>query len=104
VFPRSLLYPPPMIVRRTSFIAPCQPSKAARPPSGPLWVHEIKHDGYRLMVRRDGLRVRCFTRNGYDWADRFPAIVDAEPPRDCRRLQLLRRWSHDKQDDEQILT
>jgi ATP-dependent DNA ligase len=26
----------------------------ARPPSGKLWVHEIKHDGYRLMVRRDG--------------------------------------------------
>ena len=45
--------------------------------SGPLWVHEIKHDGYRLMVRRDGSRVRCFTRNGHDWADRFPAIVDA---------------------------
>jgi ATP-dependent DNA ligase len=43
-----------MIVRRPSgFIAPCQPSKVARPPSGPLWVHEIKHDGYRLMVRRD---------------------------------------------------
>ena len=59
------------------FIAPCQPSKAARPPSGPLWVHEIKHDGYRLMVRRDGSRVRCFTRNGHDWADRFPAIVEA---------------------------
>ena len=49
----------------------------ARPPSGPLWVHEIKHDGYRLMVRRDGLRVRCFTRNGHDWADRFPTIVNA---------------------------
>ena len=30
------------------FIAPCQPSKAERPPSGPEWVHEIKHDGYRL--------------------------------------------------------
>ena len=59
------------------FIEPCQPSKVARPPSGPLWVHEIKHDGYRLMVRRDGSRVRCFTRNGHDWADRFPAIVDA---------------------------
>ena len=59
------------------FIEPCQPSKVARPPSGPLWVHEIKHDGYRLMVRRDGARVRCFTRNGHDWADRFPAIVDA---------------------------
>jgi bifunctional non-homologous end joining protein LigD len=62
---------------RSGFIEPCQPSKAARPPSDPLWVHEIKHDGYRLMVRRDGARVRCFTRNGHDWADRFPAIVDA---------------------------
>ena len=61
----------------SGFIAPCLPSKVARPPSGPLWVHEIKHDGYRLMVRRDGSRVRCFTRNGHDWADRFPAIVDA---------------------------
>jgi bifunctional non-homologous end joining protein LigD len=48
-----------------------------RPPSGPLWVHEIKHDGYRLLVRRGGSRVRCFTRNGYDWADRFPTIVVA---------------------------
>ena len=37
-----------------SFIKPCLPSKVFRPPFGPLWVHEIKHDGYRLMVRRDG--------------------------------------------------
>ena len=49
----------------------------ARPPSGPLWVHEIKHDGYRLMVRRDDQRVRCYTKGGHDWADRFPAIVAA---------------------------
>jgi bifunctional non-homologous end joining protein LigD len=67
-----------MILRRPSgFIEPCQPSKVARPPSGPQWVHEIKHDGYRLMVCRDGSRVRCFTKGGYDWASRFPAIVDA---------------------------
>ena len=68
-----------MVQRRrpSGFIEPCQPSKVVRPPSGPLWVHEIKHDGYRLLVRRDGSRVRCFTRNGHDWADRFPAIVDA---------------------------
>ena len=65
-----------MIARHLGFIEPCVPS-VDRPPTGPLWVHEIKHDGYRLMVRRDGSRVRCFTRNGHDWADRFPAIVDA---------------------------
>jgi hypothetical protein len=55
--------------RPSGFIEPCLPSKVFRPPSGPLWVHEIKHDGYRLMVCRDGERVRCFTRNGHDWAD-----------------------------------
>ena len=63
--------------RASPLLAPCLPSKAARPPSGRDWVHEIKHDGYRLMVRRDGARVRCFTRNGHDWAGRFPAIVEA---------------------------
>jgi bifunctional non-homologous end joining protein LigD len=52
-----------------------------------LWVHEIKHDGYRLMVHRDVLRVRCFTRNGHDWADRFPAIVDA--PRRIKTQSFL---------------
>ena len=47
-----------MVLRRPSgFIEPCLPSKAARPPSGPLWIHEIKHDGYRLMVRWDGPRI-----------------------------------------------
>jgi ATP-dependent DNA ligase len=42
-----------------------------------LWIHEIKHDGFRLLVRREGSRVRCFTRGGFDWAERFPAIVAA---------------------------
>jgi ATP-dependent DNA ligase len=56
---RLLTYLPAMFLQRPSgFIEPCLP-KAVRPPSGPLWVHEIRHDGYRLMVRRDGLRVRC---------------------------------------------
>jgi ATP-dependent DNA ligase len=65
-----------MVVQRPpGFIEPCLPSKVTRPPSGPLWVHEIKHDGYRLMVRRDGERVRSFTRNGHDWAERFPSIA-----------------------------
>jgi len=59
------------------FIEPCRPSKVARPSSGALWVHEIKHDGFRLMVCREGSRVRLFTRGGHDWAVRFPAIVEA---------------------------
>src|SRR3954464_1080231 len=63
--------------RPSGFVEPCRPSKATAPHSGPEWVHEIKHDGFRLMVRREGSRVRCFTRGGYDWADRFPAIVEA---------------------------
>ena len=67
-----------MIVRRPSgFIEPCQPSKVGQPPSGPLWVHEIKHDGYRLIVQRDGERVRLWTRNGHDWSGRFPLITEA---------------------------
>jgi bifunctional non-homologous end joining protein LigD len=68
-----------MVQRRrlSGFIEPCLPSKAARPPSSPLRGHEIKHDGYRLMVRRQGSRIRCFTKGGHDWAGRFRAIVDA---------------------------
>jgi bifunctional non-homologous end joining protein LigD len=63
--------------RQSGFVEPCRPSRTPRPPSGPDWVHEIKHDGFRLMVRREGARVRLWTRGGCDWADRFPAIVEA---------------------------
>ena len=43
--------------RRPGFIEPCLPSPGERPPTGPDWVHEIKHDGFRLMARRDALSV-----------------------------------------------
>jgi ATP-dependent DNA ligase len=51
--------------------------RAARPPAGIDWVHEIKHDGYRLIVRRDGEDVHLFIRRGYNWTDRYPAIARA---------------------------
>ena len=58
------------------FIHPCRPIVAKRPPSGPNWVHELKHDGYRLQIHvRDG-RVRLFTMNGNNWTDRYPLIVE----------------------------
>jgi bifunctional non-homologous end joining protein LigD len=57
------------------FIPPCIPTRAFKVPAGPDWIHEVKHDGYRLQVRRDGDDVRLFTRRGFDWTDRYPAIV-----------------------------
>jgi bifunctional non-homologous end joining protein LigD len=65
------------MVRVFAFIEPCLPSPAERPPTGPGWIHEIKHDGFRLMVRRDGAGIRLLTRRGHDWSGRFPLIADA---------------------------
>jgi bifunctional non-homologous end joining protein LigD len=53
------------------------PTLARVAPSGPQWVHEIKHDGFRFICRRDGHRVRVFSRNGRDWTDRVPLIAEA---------------------------
>jgi len=67
-----------MLLRsRTEFIEPCLPSPAKRPPDGAGWLHEIKHDGFRIMARRDRAGVRLFTRNGYDFAGRFPLATEA---------------------------
>ncbi|MGC2318532.1 MAG: hypothetical protein WA615_18890, partial [Bradyrhizobium sp.] len=56
---------------------PCIPTRSTRVPVGEAWLHEIKHDGYRLIVQRDGERVQLWTRNGHDWSDRFPLISEA---------------------------
>jgi ATP-dependent DNA ligase len=57
------------------FVVPAQP--VPKPPVGTDWVHEIKHDGYRIIVRRDGPRVRLYSRNAYDWTARLAAIAAA---------------------------
>jgi len=59
------------------FCEPCLPSPVERPPAGSDWIHEIKHDGFRLLARRGATGVRLFTRNGYDWTERFPLIFEA---------------------------
>jgi hypothetical protein len=71
-FRQTRILPPPFYlwamlrlrIRRASsgFIEPCLPSPAVRPPVGDNWIHEIKHDGYRLMARKDGNRVRIWSR------------------------------------------
>jgi bifunctional non-homologous end joining protein LigD len=59
-----------------AFIHPCRPIVAKQPPARPGWVHELKHDGYRLQIHiRDG-RVRLYTMNGTDWSKRYPRIVE----------------------------
>src|SRR5262249_10201028 len=68
------------------FVLPCLPTKAPQPPSGDTWVHEIKHDGFRVIARKDGERVRLYSRPGNDLTYRFPLIVEA--------LARLRSPSH----------
>ena len=55
----------------------CLPTKSIVVPDGPDWLHEVKYDGYRLRVEREGDRVRLITRGGYNWTDRYPWIVEA---------------------------
>jgi ATP-dependent DNA ligase len=93
-------------------IQPCLPRPAKEPPGGPGWIHEIKHDGFRIMARRDETGVRLYTRNGYNFADRFPRIVEAVaklPVQSCfidgeaivvderglSTFEVLRSWRHD---------
>lgn len=65
---------------------PCLPRSAKEPPAGPGWIHEIKHDGFRILAELDGGRVRLITRKGFDLAQRFPlamAAIAALPARSC---------------------
>jgi bifunctional non-homologous end joining protein LigD len=55
----------------------CLPTMAKAVPAGSEWFHEIKYDGYRLRLERDGDRVRLITKSGYDWTKRYPRIVEA---------------------------
>jgi ATP-dependent DNA ligase len=55
----------------------CLPTKSDAVPTGPDWLHEVKYDGYRLRLERDGDRVRLITRGGYNWTSRYPWIVEA---------------------------
>jgi len=73
---------PPLRPRSSS---PTQPSdQLEKPPSGPRWIHEIKHDGYRLQARRDAEGAYLITRNGFDWTERYAAIAAHLNPLACQ--------------------
>jgi bifunctional non-homologous end joining protein LigD len=83
-----------MLLRRVAFpdfYEPCLPSPAAKPPAGAGWLHEIKHDGFRMLVRRDAAGVRLFTRNGHDWTGRLGRSLRRRWPAGVRPAALPAR-------------
>jgi bifunctional non-homologous end joining protein LigD len=70
------------------FVEPSLATLVERPPSGGGWIHEIKHDGYRIAARIDGKRVQLLTRKGLDWTKRFPAVADALKALSCKAAMI----------------
>jgi ATP-dependent DNA ligase len=67
----------PNVAALVSTDSPVSRPPAHKPPSGPNWIHEIKHDVFRLMARRDPVGIRLITRRGNDWTNRYPFVVEA---------------------------
>lgn len=58
-------------------VEPCLALLKSKPPTGEQWLYEIKWDGYRIAIHKNGNDIRVITRGGHDWSDRFPSIVEA---------------------------
>ena len=69
------------------FIRPCEPALVDRPPAGAGWLHEVKHDGWRILASKQGDRVQLWTRHGAAFKDRFSRI--AESVRDLNADEAL---------------
>src|SRR5215218_117424 len=76
------------LTKPSGFIEPCIPTVAKSVPHGERWLHEIKHDGYRMILRRSPDRVRLFTRRGYNWTKRYPRIATALEKLQCMSVIL----------------
>jgi bifunctional non-homologous end joining protein LigD len=72
------------VTARLRFIAPQLASPVDQPPEGKHWIHEIKHDGYRTQVVIDRGKPHVFSRNGYDWSDRYPGILRTAAKLRCK--------------------
>jgi hypothetical protein len=69
----------------------CLPRLALRPPAGPGWIHEIKHDGFRILAKRSPDGVHLFTRKGYDLGVRFTLVATAVAARHVRASLTVKR-------------
>jgi bifunctional non-homologous end joining protein LigD len=66
------------------FIKPQLATAVDHPPPRAGWIHEVKHDGYRTLLIIERRKVRAYTRNGFDWTERYPSITKAAAKLDCR--------------------
>jgi bifunctional non-homologous end joining protein LigD len=69
---------------RLKFVPFQLPTLVERAPHGTGWIHEIKFDGYRTQLVIEKGVVRAYTRNGYDWTERYGTIVEAAERLPCR--------------------
>jgi bifunctional non-homologous end joining protein LigD len=59
------------------FVRPCEPTLTDRPAAGPGWLHEVKHDGFRILAWKHGRRATVWSPRGADFTGRFPGIAEA---------------------------
>jgi bifunctional non-homologous end joining protein LigD len=64
-------------VPRTTFITPSAPILRRDPPTGPEWLHEVKHDGWRAQLHKTGDAVTIYTRRGNDVTQGFRSVAEA---------------------------
>jgi bifunctional non-homologous end joining protein LigD len=69
--------PKATVATMPGFIEPALPTATGHAPAGSGWLHEIKHDGYRIQAHLENGRIRLFSRRGLDWTERFPAVARA---------------------------
>lgn len=60
----------------------------AKAPAGNEWDHEIKYDGYRILIFRNGAKLRVSSRNGQDYTGSIPGIAQAMRKLDCRNCVI----------------
>jgi bifunctional non-homologous end joining protein LigD len=66
------------------FIKPQLATSVDQPPPRAGWIHEVKHDGYRSLLVIERRKARAYTRNGFDWSERYPGITKAAAELGCR--------------------
>jgi bifunctional non-homologous end joining protein LigD len=71
-----------MRLSRRTYWTRCTIGDAA--PGSKHWIHEIEHDGYRSLILLERRQARVFTRNGFDWTDRYPSIARAASNLRCK--------------------